>query len=344
MAKSIKKETIFQICGIVIAVAAFVCAVLALGKMLNKNSVIESDVTMYSNLTQKASTLLFEGKNYRLRDDLEVIVIMGIDDREDIGNSNTYVNSSQADVLYVYAIDHENKTFQAFQINRDTVTGVQTITVDGKKSDIVNMQICLSHGYGRTEEGRSENTVEAVSALLFDVPVNDYISLNMSAIPVLNDQVGGVTVTVPAGLESVDPAFKEGATVTLHGDQAEKFVRSRMGLENDTNEFRMERQQTFLSAWKQQANTKMSNDSSFSLNLVFALSDYMVSDMTADALSDLANQLIEYEDLGTIKTVGETLEEGDGREFREYHVDMDDLQCKVIDIFYVEVSNDEESV
>ena len=78
MAKSIKKETVFQICGIVIAVVAFVCAVLALGKMLNKNSVNESDVTIYSHQTQKAPTLLFEGKNYRMRDDLEVIVIMGI--------------------------------------------------------------------------------------------------------------------------------------------------------------------------------------------------------------------------------------------------------------------------
>ena len=343
MAKSNKKETIFQIGGIVIAGIAFVCAMLALGKMLSKKTTVESDTTTYTAQHQKAPTLLFEGKNYQMRDDMEVIAIMGIDDREDIGNSNTYVNQSQADVIYVYAIDHANKSYQAFQINRDTVTGVQTITVDGKKSDIVNMQICLAHGYGRTEEGRCENTVEAISALLFDVPVDHYISLNMSAIPVLNDQVGGVTVTVPAGLESVDPAFKEGANITLQGDQAEKFVRARMELDNDTNQFRMERQQIFLSAWKQQADAKMNADSGFSLNLVFALSDYMVSDMTANALSDLANQLQEYQDLGTIKTVGETLEPGDGREFREYHIDIDDLQRKVIAVFYVEVQNDDET-
>ena len=343
MAKSIKKETIFQIGGIVIAAAAFVCAILALGKMISSKRTVETDTTTYPVQHQKSPTLLFEGKNYQLRDDLEVIAIMGIDDREDIGNSNTYVNKSQADVIYVYAIDHANKSFQAIQINRDTVTGVQTITVDGKKSDIVNMQICLAHGYGRTEEGRCENTVEAISALLYDVPVDHYISLNMSAIPVLNDQVGGVTVTVPAGLESVDPAFKEGATITLQGNQAEKFVRARMELENDTNQFRMERQQIFLSSWKQQADAKMTNDSGFALNLVFALSDYMVSDMTANALSDLANQLTEYEDLGTINTVGETLEAGDGREFREYHIDMDDLQHKVIAIFYIEIQNEDEN-
>lgn len=342
MAKSIKKETIFQIGGIIVAAAAFVCAMLALGKMISKKTTVESDTTTYTVQHQKAPSLLYEGRNYRMREDMEVIVIMGIDDRKDIGTSNTYVNNSQADVLYVYAIDHANKSFQAFQINRDTFTGVQTYTVDGKKSDIVNMQICLAHGYGKTEEGRCDNTVEAVSALLFDIPIDHYISLNMSAIPVLNDQVGGVTLTIPAGLEGEDPAFKEGATITLTGEQAEKFVRARFNLEDDNNASRMQRQELFLSAWKQQADAKMSADSGFSLSLVFALSDYMVSDMTANALSDLANQLQEYEDLGTIKTVGDTFEPGEGREFREFHVDMDDLQRKVIAVFYEEVQEDTE--
>ena len=68
----------------------------------------------------------------------------------------------------------------------------------------------------------------------------------------------------------------------------------------------------------------------------------MVSDMTANKLSDLANQLKEYEDLGTVKTVGETKEPGAGQEFRQYIVDTDDLQRKVIDIFYEEVKEDTE--
>ena len=340
--KKLTKETIFQIVGIVVAIGAFIGAAVAVTQMINGRPTNEVVTTTYSGSTKKNPTLLFEGKNYQMKDDMEVILIMGIDDRKDYGDTNSWVISSQADVLYVYAIDHTNKTYQAFQINRDTMTGVQTYTVDGKKSDVLSMQICLSHGYGRTEEGRCQNTAEAVSALLFDVPVDHFISLNMSAIQVLNDQVGGVTVTVPAGLEEADPAFKEGATITLHGDQVEKFVRSRMSLSNDTNEFRMERQNIFLSSWMKQASTKMAQDSGFSMNLIVSLSDYMVSDMSANKLSEFANSLNDYEDLGTIKTVGETLEEGDGREFREYHVDMDDLQRKVIAVFYEEVNEDTE--
>ena len=304
----------------------------------------DTETTTYSKQNNKASTLHFDGKDYQLKENMEVILIMGIDDREDIGDSQFAIHNSQADVLYVYAVDHKNKTFQAIQINRETMTGIQTYNNDGTKDAIAEAQICLAHSFGKTEQGRCLNTVDAVSGLLFNIPVDHYISLNMAAISILNEQVGGVTVTVPAGLESSDPAFKEGAKVKLQGKQAELFVRSRMSLENDTNEFRMERQQMFMNAWMEQANHKMDTDSGFALGLVLSLSDYMTSDMSANALSDLANQLKEYKNLGTVKTIGETLLESEAKisAFREYYVDMDDLERKVIDLFYVEKPTDSE--
>ena len=343
MAKRIKKDTIITVVGLVITVCAFVGAIIAVTKMISKPA-NDTETTTYSKQNNKASTLHFDGKDYQLKENMEVILIMGIDDREDIGDSQFAIHNSQADVLYVYAVDHKNKTFQAIQINRETMTGIQTYNNDGTKDAIAEAQICLAHSFGKTEQGRCLNTVDAVSGLLFNIPVDHYISLNMAAISILNEQVGGVTVTVPAGLESSDPAFKEGAKVKLQGKQAELFVRSRMSLENDTNEFRMERQQMFMNAWMEQANHKMDTDSGFALGLVLSLSDYMTSDMSANALSDLANQLKEYKNLGTVKTIGETLLESEAKisAFREYYVDMDDLERKVIDLFYVEKPTDSE--
>ena len=337
MAKKIKKDTILTIVGLIITVCAFAGAVFAVTKMISKPK-DDTETTTYSKQNNNASTLYFDGKNYKIRDNMEVILIMGIDDREDIGSSQFAIHNSQADVLYVYAVDHKNKTYQAIQLNRETMTGIQTYNADGTKDTIAEAQICLAHSFGKTEQGRCLNTVDAVSGLLFNMPIDHYISLNMAAISILNEQVGGVTVTVPAGLESADPAFKEGAKVKLQGKQAELFVRSRMSLENDTNEFRMERQQMFLNAWMEQANHKMDTDSGFALGLVLSLSDYMTSDMSANALSDLANQLKEYKNLGTVKTVGETLLENEAKisAFREYYVDSDDLERKVIELFYEE--------
>ena len=343
MAKKIKKDTILTVVGLIITVCAFAGAVFAVTKMISKPK-DDTETTTYSKQNNNASTLYFDGKNYKIKDNMEVILIMGIDDREDIGSSQFAIHNSQADVLYVYAVDHKNKTYQAIQLNRETMTGIQTYNADGTKDTIAEAQICLAHSYGKTEQGRCLNTVDAVSGLLFNMRVDHYISLRMDAISILNEQVGGVTVTVPAGLEAADPAFKEGAKVKLQGKQAELFVRSRMSLENDTNEFRMERQQIFMKAWMEQANAKMDSDSGFALGLVLSLSDYMTSDMSANALSDLANQLKEYENLGTVKTIGETLLESEAKisAFREYYVDSDDLERKVIDLFYEETSNDSE--
>lgn len=343
MVKRIKKDTIITVVGLVITVCAFVGAIIAVTKMISKPA-NDTETTTYSKQNNKASTLHFDGKDYQLKENMEVILIMGIDDREDIGDSQFAIHNSQADVLYVYAVDHKNKTYQAIQLNRETMTGIQTYNDDGTKDTIAEAQICLAHSFGKTEQGRCLNTVDAVSGLLFNMPVDHYISLNMKAISILNEQVGGVTVTVPAGLESADPAFKEGAKVKLQGKQAELFVRSRMSLENDNNEFRMERQQIFLNAWMEQANRKMEADSGFALGLVLSLSDYMTSDMSANSLSDLANQLKEYKNLGTVKTIGETLLENEAKisAFREYYVDTDDLERKVIDLFYVEKPTDSE--
>lgn len=343
MAKRIKKDTIITVVGLVITVCAFVGAIIAVTKMISKPA-NDTETTTYSKQNNKASTLHFDGKDYQLKENMEVILIMGIDDREDIGDSQFAIHNSQADVLYVYAVDHKNKTYQAIQLNRETMTGIQTYNDDGTKDTIAEAQICLAHSFGKTEQGRCLNTVDAVSGLLFNMQIDHYISLNMKAISILNEQVGGVTVTVPAGLESADPAFKEGAKVRLQGKQAELFVRSRMSLENDTNEFRMERQQMFLNSWMEQANQRMDSDSGFALGLVLSLSDYMTSDMSANALSDLANQLKEYKNLGTVKTIGETLLESEAKisAFREYYVDMDDLERKVIDLFYVEKPTDSE--
>ena len=334
MSKTIKKETVIQIGAICLTVAVFGAAVYAVTRMLNKNNG-ETSTTTYSRPTRQTPTFYYDGKYYHLKDDMEVFLVMGIDEPAEARGSTSYTTYSQADVLYVYAVDHANRTYQAIQLNRDTMTGVRQITAEGV-DDIEQMQLCLAHSYGNSDTMRCENTVEAVSALLFDVPVDHYISLTLEAIPILNDQVGGVTVTIPEGLENADPAFVAGRRVTLTGAQAEKFVRSRMILDNDTNEFRMERQQLFLSDWKDKAAAKLNSDAGFAMSLTLILSDYMDSDMTANQLSDFANTLNEYTDLGTLKTEGRTLGEGPNRQFREFYIDNDDLQLKVIELFYEE--------
>ena len=55
---------------------------------------------------------------------------------------------------------------------------------------------------------------------------NYYISMNMDAIAILNDAVGGVTVNVTDDFSAVDPSITKGE-VTLKGDQALTFIQTR---------------------------------------------------------------------------------------------------------------------
>lgn len=75
--------------------------------------------------------------------------------------------------------------------------------------------------------------------------IDFYVAMNMDGISELNDLAGGVTVTLEDDFSSIDPAMTKGTTLTLHGNQAETFVRSRMTVGDGTNASRMECQSVY---------------------------------------------------------------------------------------------------
>ena len=60
--------------------------------------------------------------------------------------------------------------------------------------------------------------------------------------------LGGVTLTFSQDMTDIDPLMTAGATLTLNGQQAEAFCRSRMGVGDQTNASRMVRQRQYLQA------------------------------------------------------------------------------------------------
>ena len=83
------------------------------------------------------------------------------------------------------------------------------------------LQLCLAYTYGDGKEKSCENTVRAVSRLFYGMPVAAYAALDLDAIAVLTDAVGGVEVTVTKDLTIQDPSLKEGERKVLTGEQAQ---------------------------------------------------------------------------------------------------------------------------
>lgn len=279
--------------------------------------------------------IYFAGKGYSRKKKIESVLFLGIDSYGEAVEREGNSNNDQADVLMLVVIDHDNKSYNVLQINRDTITAIPMIGTTGDRLGTTLAQIALSHTYGSGLNDSCEYTAEAVQTLLLDEKVDHYISLKLDSIKIINESVGGVEVKIPCDMTMLDPTMKEGSKIKLNTEQAEYFVRARTELENSTNISRMSRQETYLSAWKTLAKQKMNEDVGFALNLIGDLGDYMITDMDLNALSELSGYLADYEYKGMLKIEGESRQ---GERFMEFYCNDASLKQAVLDLFYDQVS------
>ena len=95
-----------------------------------------------------------------------------------------------------------------------------------------------------------ENTKNTVSSLLYGLNIDYYVAMHMDAISILNDAVGGVTVTVTEDFSQVDPTIHQGV-MCLNGEQALHYVRTRAEVGDQLNLNRMKRQREYMDGfWK----------------------------------------------------------------------------------------------
>ena len=272
----------------------------------------------------------YNGTAYARREDLETVLLLGVDKFEG-ETPEGYINNQQADFLLLLVMDKENETCTPIQLNRDTMTQIQILGVTGEPAGTFTGQLALAHTYGSGEEDSCENTVLAVSNLLYGMEIDHYVSLTMDGVALLNDLVGGVTVEVLDDFSGIDDSLMQGEIVTLKGQQALTYVRSRGGMEDSSNLHRMERQRQYLAALQQQLKAAVRQEDGFTLDALLQLNEYMVSDCTVDQLSDLGDSLAAYQVSDILTTPGDAQE---GEEFIEFTVDEAALQQLVMDVFY----------
>ena len=271
---------------------------------------------------QKQVSLTYKEQEYPLKEHLQTVLLIGTDGTERYEKKEDllqdYYNYAQADFLALLVLDTEAGTTEVIQLNRDTMTDVPWLDVIGNYGGTEFQQLCLAFNSGDGGRASCLNTVDAVSSLLFDAPIQHYIQIPMSAIPVLNDLVGGVPVEIPEDMTHLDPAFVKGTTVWLTGEQAEVFVRVRKNMPADSNIARMSRQQIYLDGFRKQAQDAFDSDSEFVLKLVEKLGEYLQSDLTAQQLSEWMERL-DKSLVSPIRTAdGELVV---GAEFYEFFVD-----------------------
>lgn len=275
--------------------------------------------------------ILFNGRWYSPKDELETILVMGVDKFEDETRTEGYLNTQQADFLLLLVIDREEETCTALQLNRDTMTDIQILGVTGQPAGTFEGQLALAHTYGSGGKDSCINTVDVVSNLLCGQRIDHYMSLTMDAVARLNDLVGGVEVTIEDDFSGVDETLIQGETMVLNGEQALHFVRSRQSVDDGTNLSRMERQRTYLTALYEAVKECSETDEDFYADTMMEIADYLVSDLTVHQMSQLG-EIIEVYGVSEILTLkGEAVK---GEEYMEFYVDESALQQTMMELFY----------
>lgn len=293
----------------------------------------EKNRGLYSDVDDNTSEVIYNGKEYELKDNIETFMILGLDKFENFEVVESYNNDKQADFIMLFVFDHNYKTCTAVQINRDTMADVSVLGVAGNRIDTVTQQIALSHTYGNGRDVSCRNTADSVSKLLMDMKVNHYVSVTMDAVKIINDYVGGVEVKVLNDFTDIDDSFVKGKKITLKGDQALKYVRARQGLDDSSNVARMKRQRQYIEALYEKFLMLYEKDKDVSLATLKEISGYMVSDRSITQMQELADKFIEYEFDGIRVIEGDNLK---GEKYMEFYPYESSVKEIVFDLFYSE--------
>lgn len=282
--------------------------------------------------TDSREMITYKNETYVKKGNLETYLIAGIDAPGKVEKVTEYDGTGQCDVLAVIVRDRSTDQCKLLSIDRNTITAVKSLDNDGTYLDTTDIQISLAHAMGFDQQVRAENTVDAVSHLLGDQTIDGYAMVNMGAIQVVNDMVGGVTVTIEDDFSDVDPSMKKGETVTLMGEQAEKYVRSRKEISDGSNQNRMSRQSTYEEAFKPAFRNKCAENSKFPLEVYHAMEDYMTTNISAKKFCRLAILMSDENQDEKVAISGTYGLDEDG--WQTFTPDADSLQEAILELFY----------
>lgn len=312
----------------------FVCIslVLVLGIVYSGLRILESTVFygQEEEFKVKTKTIVRDGVRYYPRQDINVILMIGINQDGPVRASDKPNHGNAADMVALVVFDEKAETCTVLNLNRDTMLDMPALNEEGKEIGTMYAQLAYAHTYGMGMEDSCENTKKAVSNFLGGVNIDYYVSMNMDAIAMLNDAVGGVTVNVVHDFSKVDASIPMGL-VKLQGNQARVFVQTRWNVGDELNLSRIERQKeymdNFVTAFRETVRT---SGSGYILETYNEVAPYLLSDLPVSTLIGMVERYIDYRMDGVISL------EGENRlgEIYEFYADEEKLEELCLQVFY----------
>ena len=279
--------------------------------------------------TSLSKTITRNGVDYFPRQDMTVVMVLGIDQYGEVKASGSYQNPGASDMDILLIFNETNEVCHVLHLNRDTMLHVPMLDISGKQAGTWYGQLAMAHTYGSGLEDSCENVKKTISDFLYGLQIDYYIAMNMDAISILNDAVGGVEVHVADDFSRVDPTIKLGP-MTLMGEQAVNFVRTRKDVGDQLNLSRIQRHKAYINGFVEAFKQKQ-NDEEFIFTTYEAVEPYIVTDCSVNAINGMISRYGHY-------TIGEVISpEGEnhlGEEYYEFYVDEEALDALILRLFY----------
>lgn len=338
--RSVKKIILWILLIIVLFIVTVVITFVVLQKRgrkeLTENNAANTEISTIDDAQSGdgGKTVIYKGQKYCYNEDITSILCMGVDQKS-FNDTGTYQKGGQADTLFLMVIDTRTGKMTMIPISRYTMVTIDEYKKDGTYWRQNNIQVCLAYTYGDGREKSCENVTTAVSRLMYGMPISSYLTIDMSAISSLNDAIGGVEVQVLEDLSNQDPKLVKGANVTLMGQQAETYVRSRKSegpdLAIDNNAPRMERQIQYMNNFMKKVLNQTKSNPTLPVSLFKQAKSYMITDVTVPEVTYLSGLLLQHGLDNSIVSIPGTAKKG---EYTEVYPDDKALYEIILDVFY----------
>lgn len=323
---------------LVIAIAG-ASAFLILQNNGKKSLIVNKPETPYEE------TITHNGHTYVYDKNKVAFAFFGVD-KEKFGLQGDLVGTAgQADADIVGVVDTNTGNIDIITIPRDTMVDVDLYNKDGTFVRTEKMQLCLSYAYGDGKEKSCSQVTTAMSRILLNVPIEKYFVLDVAGIAPLNDAIGGVTVQSLYSIPHM--GIEKGKSITLKGDMAEAYVRTRDMDNVNASLNRTERQMQYIKGYAGQLIPAVKNDFSTVSRLYNTAMKYSQTNVSLDEVTYIASLALQKGVTGFTqhKLDGEmkasdkkiSYTGGDDYVFAEFYPNDEALLETVLECFYKQV-------
>lgn len=319
--------------ALIIAALAVLVVMINIGKnaLLDKNG-LNINAPGSAEVVDNGNYIYYKGFKYKYNDSITSILCMGID-KDTLNKVGGEVGTGgDADSIFVIALNVDTGKSKIINISRDTMAEIGIYSTNGSYIGEKKAQIALAYAYGDGRETSCHNEVVAVRQLLYNIPINSYMSLDMQGISAINDAMGGITVVSPETIGE----FKKGETYTLMGSMAQSYVRVRSHATVDGNSLRMERQKSYIESFGSSLISKTKSDILTPTRIYNVATPYICTDIDANKAAYLAYKGVRgsYNGFDIKNIPGKLIK---GKRYAEFYPDEKGCFELFLDVYYTRV-------